>query len=157
MKKEESISHVKRREIQAPLVINILKGFINELGKEDVLKILSKVIEADAIKSGKCLAEQFGGNTMKELAQLIKEVWCEDGAMEIGILKETDTEFHFNVNKCLYAEIYRVLGEMEMGQYLSCNRDFPFNDGFNPDIELKRTETIMEGGKHCDFRYSILS
>ncbi|PLX23368.1 MAG: hypothetical protein C0597_01180 [Marinilabiliales bacterium] len=153
MKENKSISHVERREIQAPIVIEILKAFIDELGKEEALKVISKVIESDAIKSGKCLAERFGGNSMKELAQLIREVWCEDGAMEIDVLKETDTEFHFDVSKCLYAEVYRKIGNMELGKYLSCNRDFPFNQGFNPDIELRRTKTIMEGKELCDFRY----
>jgi hypothetical protein len=26
-------------------------------------------------------------------------------------------------------------------------------EGFNPEIELRRTQTIMEGAEHCDFRY----
>jgi len=45
------ISHIKRREIQAPIVSAIVNGFIEDLGKERTLKILSKVIEKDAIDS----------------------------------------------------------------------------------------------------------
>jgi hypothetical protein len=155
MKQTDRISHVKKREIQAPVVSAIINEFINELGRERTLEILAGAIEKDAIKSGRELAEHYEGNSMKELANLIREVWCEDGAMEIEILEESGSEFHFNVTTCKYAEVYRNLDEMELGKCLSCNRDFPFNRGFNPGIILERSKTIMEGDEICDFRYSI--
>ncbi len=155
--KQNNISHIKKREIQAPIVTSIVKEFIKELGKEKALAILSRVIEKDAVKSGQELARQFNGNSMKELVTLIKEIWCKDEAMEIEVLRETDSEFHFNVIRCKYAEIYNELGEMELGKCLSCDRDFPFNKGFNPEIKLKRSKTIMEGMDICDFRYTKIS
>ncbi|MCP4727110.1 MAG: L-2-amino-thiazoline-4-carboxylic acid hydrolase, partial [bacterium] len=36
-----------------------------------------------------------------------------------------------------------------------CCRDFAFQDGFNPKIELVRTKTIMEGDDICDFCYKL--
>ena len=150
-----NISHIQRREIQAPLVTKIVNGYINALGKEKALKILVKVIRKDAIKSGSLLAEQFKGKCMHDLANVIREIWCDEGAMEIEVLKETDTEFHFNATRCLYAEVYKKLGVEELGKCLSCERDFPFNEGFNHKIKLERTTTIMEGGEICDFRYMI--
>lgn len=157
MKQTDKISHVKKREIQAPVVTAVINEFIAELGKEETLRILAGAIEKDAIKSGRELAEHYHGNSMKELATLIREVWCEDGAMEIEILEESASEFHFNVTLCKYAEVYRGIGEMELGKCLSCNRDFPFNTGFNPAISLERSLTIMEGDEICDFRYSLRS
>ena len=32
-------------------------------------------------------------------------------------------------------------------------RDFSLVEGFNPDIALTRTQTIMQGASHCDFRF----
>lgn len=151
--KEIKISHIKRREIQAPIVSALVKGFIKELGKERALEILSKIIEKDAIDSGRKLANEFKGNGMTELSKLIREVWCDEGAMEIDVLKETETEFHFNVTKCRYAEAYKKLNVQEIGKCLSCDRDFSFNNGFNTDIKLERGKTIMEDADHCDFRY----
>jgi hypothetical protein len=26
--------------------------------------------------------------------------------------------------------------------------------GFNPDLKLTRTQTVMEGASHCDFRFT---
>ena len=148
-----NISHIKKREIQAPIVSAIINGFIKEIGKEKTLEVLSKIIEKDAIESGRNLAIEFKGNGISELSSLIREVWCDDGAMSIDVLKETETEFHFNVTKCLYAEAYQKLDIMDLGKCLSCDRDFPFNKGFNPNITLERTKTIMEGDDLCDFRY----
>lgn len=150
----QKISHIKRREIQAPIVSAVINGFIKELGEERTLQILSKVIEQDAIDSGRILASEFKGNGINELSQLIREIWCDEGALVIDVLKETENEFHFNVTQCRYAEAYKKLNVLGLGKCLSCDRDFSFNQGFNPEIKLKRTQTIMEGADHCDFRYS---
>ena len=71
-------------------------------------------------------------------------------------LGPTKTRFgllSFNVTRCRYAEMYRSLGIAEVGALLSCNRDFSLVEGFNPDIALTRTQTIMQGASHCDFRF----
>jgi hypothetical protein len=49
--------------------------------------------------------------------------------------------------------MYRELGLEDLGATLSCLRDFELARGFNPDIELTRTKTIMEGAAFCDFRF----
>ena len=41
----------------------------------------------------------------------------------------------------------------ELGDVLSCQRDAALIEGFNPDVTLTRTQTIMQGASHCDFRY----
>ena len=59
----------------------------------------------------------------------------------------------FNVTRCRYAEMYRRLGLAEVGPVLSCNRDGSMIEGFNPSVEFRRTQTLMEGAAYCDFRY----
>ena len=44
----------------------------------------------------------------------------------------------------------------EMGKVLPCARDFALIEGFNPNIHLKRTQTIMEEAEYCDFRYRVV-
>ena len=60
-----------------------------------------------------------------------------------------------NVTRCRYAEMYEELGLQELGYMLSCARDFAMIDGFNPRINLTRTQTIMEGANHCDFLFEL--
>jgi hypothetical protein len=47
------------------------------------------------------------------------------------------------------------LGLADLGASLSCQRDFALAQGFNTAIHLTRTQTIMEGARHCDFRFQL--
>lgn len=153
---EMKITHQKLREIQAPLVSSLIYGFAGEIGDEKAMKIASKVISEDAIASGKKMAQEYEGNTLIELSKIVKEVWGNDGAIEIKMIKATDSELFFDVIYCGYAQMYEKMGIKDMGSTLSCVRDFSFLKGFNPQIELRRTQTIMEGAKYCDFRFKRL-
>jgi hypothetical protein len=147
------ITHLKRREVQAPIVSSLINAFADKIGYNEAIEITKEVIREDAILSGKTLAEEYSGNSIAELSKIVKEVWAGDEAFELKIIKETEKELFFDVSYCGYAQIYEKLGVKSLGCTLSCIRDFYFLEGFNPKITLKRTETIMEGADHCDFRY----
>jgi hypothetical protein len=78
-----------------------------------------------------------------------------DDALVIDVIEQTEEKFSFNVTRCRYAELYENLGIRELGSALSCARDFALIEGFNPDVALERTQTIMEGAPFCDFRYRL--
>ena len=147
------ITHLKRREVQAPIVSSLINAFADKIGYNGAIEITKEVVREDAILSGKTLAEEYSGNSIAELSKIVKEVWAEDDAFEIKIIKETDKELFFDISYCGYAQIYEKLGVKSLGCTLSCIRDFYFLEGFNPKITLKRTKTIMEGADCCDFRY----
>jgi hypothetical protein len=71
------------------------------------------------------------------------------------VLEQSPTQLSFNVTRCRYAEMYRAIGLADLGGSLSCQRDFELARGFNPDIRLTRTQTIMEGAAYCDFRFRL--
>jgi hypothetical protein len=70
------------------------------------------------------------------MARLVREVWSKDDAMTMKFLEETDRNLSFNVTRCGYAELYQNMGILEFGYCLSCSRDEPFIEGFNPQIRL---------------------
>jgi hypothetical protein len=96
----------------------------------------------------------MGGCSLAHFAAAL-ENWQKDDAMQLEILAQNEGEFSFNVLRCRYAEMYRALGMESLGRVLSCSRDQALIEGFNPEIELKRTQTIMEGAPFCDFRYQL--
>jgi hypothetical protein len=151
------ITHQKLREIQAPMVSSLIDGFAREVGYEKAMKIAKNVVNEDAMASGKKMAREYEGNTLTELSKIVKEVWADDDAIKIKMIKETDSELFFDVTHCGYAQMYKKMGIKDMGSTLSCVRDFAFLEGFNPQIELTRTQTIMEGAKYCDFRFKRLT
>jgi len=150
---KSDISHLLRREIQAPLVSALIQGFAREIGKDKAVVIAQEVIRQDAILSGKALAKHYGGNSLEVLLRVVEEVWAEDGTMDIQHITLTEHSLEFDVTSCGYAQMYGRLGLKELGCLLSCSRDVPFMDGFNPEYALVRTQTIMEGADSCDFRY----
>ena len=152
-----NITHQKLREIQAPIVRLLINGFAKEIGYKKAIKIAENVISEDAIASGKKMAAEYKGNSLTELAKIVKDVWAENGALKIKMIKETERELFFDVTYCEYAQMYEKMGIKDLGSTLSCIRDFSFLKGFNPQIELKRTQTIMEGAKYCDFRFKSIT
>jgi hypothetical protein len=76
-------------------------------------------------------------------------------ALDYEVLKQTPDAFEVNVGECRYAKFYRELGAPELGFLLTCASDFPFVEGFGGEVQLTRTQTIMEGADYCDFRYSL--
>ena len=142
-----------RREIEALLAVPLIEGFIEEFGRERTLDIAGKVIRDLALESGRLLARISGGNSMEDLAKGIP-LFSQGGAQEVDVLEAGPTKISMNVTKCRYAEMYKEHGMEEFGYLLSCGRDFALIEGFNPEIKLTRTQTIMEGADYCDFRFT---
>ena len=79
--------------------------------------------------------------------------YARDGALDYDVVEQSEDAFAIDVKGCRYAEFYKELGEPELGFLLVCTADFPTAEGFGGDIRLTRTQTIMQGASHCDFRY----
>ena len=84
-------------------------------------------------------------------SRLGHENWRAGEALTLDILRRDDEKLEFNVS-CKFAEMYRRLGMEELGRSL-CGRDAAMIEGFNPEIDFQRTQTLMEGAEYCDFRY----
>jgi hypothetical protein len=148
------IGVLKRREIEARILAPVINAFAAEFGRERVIEIAKRVIVQIARQQGKALADQVGGNSLAHFAGG-KDAWVKGGALETEVLRVTDAAYDFNVTRCRYADMYRALGIPELGSVLSCGRDFALGEGFNPNLTLTRTQTIMEGALFCDFRYRM--
>lgn len=143
-----------RREIEARLAAPLIDALSNEFDRERVQQIVAEVIIDLARQSGDSEAERVGGRGIADFMESLK-AWTKGGALELDVLEQNDEILSFNVVRCRYAEMYRALGIPELGALLSCNRDFAMVEGFNPDIKLQRTQTIMKGAPFCDFRYRL--
>jgi len=150
------IGILARREIEARIAGPLIQAFTKEIGYERVLEIVQGVIVSLARESGAMLREFVGGNSLEDLAKGMS-LWTQDDAVTLDLLDLTPERISMNVARCRYAEMYRELGMAELGFTLSCGRDFAMVEGFNPRISLQRTQTIMQGADHCDFRFALSS
>ena len=147
-----SLTLLQQREIEARVVGPLIRGFAAELGPEKALEVVRGVIVNLAHEAGADLARRLGEASLEAFAGGLDR-WSEGGALEIDVLERSPERLSFNVTRCKYAEMYRALGLADLGGSLSCQRDFAMIEGFNPDITLERTQTLMEGASHCDFRF----
>jgi len=147
-----AIGVLTRREIEARLLAPVLAALTNEFDRQRVLEIVRQTVVRIARQQGEQIASAMGGNSLEHFAASMED-WKKNDAMQIEVLEQTPESFSFNVHRCRYAEMYRQLGIPELGELLSCNRDFSLIEGFNPKVRLTRTQTIMQGAEFCDFRF----
>lgn len=150
------LNRIEKRAIEARAIAPVIEAVAKRIGKDEALAILQEVNEQEAFERGEQQRKQLGETGIK---QLITEVdtWGEGGVWEMEVLERTETTYFFNVTRCPYYDKYKELGLEAFGVAFSCCRDEPYARGFHPQLQLERTQTIMEGADHCDFRYSLCS
>ncbi|MFC6488241.1 L-2-amino-thiazoline-4-carboxylic acid hydrolase [Nitratireductor sp. GCM10026969] len=146
---------LERRRIEAMLMKHIYEVIRERSGEEEARAVIGQAISNAAIEHGKGFAEELGRTPDLGDFLAIMPNWTREDALQIEVLAADKEELAFNVTRCRYAEMYKEMGLGHIGDLLSCNRDGDFCIGYNPDMELTRTQTIMKGASHCDFRYRM--
>jgi hypothetical protein len=151
----DPIPLLTRRRIEAEFARGVYAVMKAELGEEEARRILAEAVRRMAREAAARLAKEApGGAPDLDSFRAIRHLWTAEDALTIEELDSTPTTLDFNVTRCRYAEMYRELGLAELGQVLSCNRDGAFCEGYDPRLKLRRTQTLMGGAPHCDFRYT---
>jgi L-2-amino-thiazoline-4-carboxylic acid hydrolase-like protein len=144
---------IEQAKIQAQVLVPLVKALQAELGEERANAIVRKVL-ADVYRR---LGEQWWrakeSKHVGENMALAFTSFAKGDALDYSVRAQSQDTYEFDVTGCRYAQFYKELGEPELGFLLVCSLDFPFAEGFGPDIKLTRTQTIMQGAGHCDFRY----
>ena len=148
------ISVLEQRRIEAGIIKPIYETLEAELGTARARQLIGTAIRKAALEGARRLAEEEGGATNLETFAVLLERWKEGNAYEMEVLAQNAEHFDFNIKRCSYAEMYKELGLGHIGHLLSCQRDGALCEGYNPKITMQRTQTIMEGASHCDFRFS---
>lgn len=143
------------RRIEANIIKPIYEEMERELGAPKARAILSAAVNRDAVRQGAELAASTDEpNDLKTFSTLMGR-WSKGDALTKEPLHASEDRLDFNVTRCRYAEMYRDMGLAHIGSILSCGRDGSLCEGYNPDVALTRTQTIMEGASHCDFRFKL--
>ncbi len=146
---------LEQRRLEANILKHVYETLCDKLGQEQAREIIRETVSKAAIQQGSDFAADVdGAPDLKDFHEILP-LWTKDGALEIELLDASADTLNFNVKRCRYSEMYREMGVGEIGDLLSCQRDCDFCIGYNPDIEFTRTQTIMGGASHCDFRYKL--
>ena len=148
------ISPVEVTKLQAEYVIPLMKAFEAELGKERAQEIMKKALEPVRRREAELGITSLPGDTLSERMRVGMRIFSEGDALDVDYLQETENDLDFNVTGCKWAQHFKELGESELGYIMCCSGDRAIADHL-PGVSLRRTQTIMEGAHHCDFRWHI--
>jgi L-2-amino-thiazoline-4-carboxylic acid hydrolase-like protein len=148
-----SIPVIQQAKIQAQVLVPLIKALQAELGEARANELVRNALGDTYRRFG----EEFWRtknepNLGKTIASAFA-AYARDDALDYKVIEQSQDAFAFDVTGCRYAEFYQELGEPELGFLLVCSADFSVAEGFGPDVKLTRTQTIMQGAGHCDFRY----
>lgn len=150
-----SIGILEQRRIEAAFAKGIYEEMAAELGTEQAKAILTRaVVKLAKQAAAEMAAESPEGPTLDYFISQ-QERWTRGDALRIEVVEQGPTTYGFNVTRCKYSEMYREMGLAELGGVLSCNRDGAFCEGYSDKLKLTRTQTLMGGATHCDFRYRV--
>jgi predicted hydrocarbon binding protein len=152
--KGSPITLLQQRGIEAEVFIPLVRKLEKELGQEKAHELAKETIYEIAREQGKQFSRLIQKTDLNGF-RTIKDTWSAAGSdLDIEVIQDNDDSFHFNVTGCRFAQLFKSLGATDLGAIFSCGRDFALSQGYSEDIELNRTQTIMEGASFCDFRYS---
>jgi hypothetical protein len=154
MSEQQPLAMLERRRIEAAILKHVYDALKASHGKEVAESTLASAVRASAMAQAGEMAATVDGNTSLQTFIDRQELWTRGGALERDVIEQSASRYRFNVTRCKYAEMYRDMGLGEIGHLLSCQRDGTFCEGYDKRLTLKRTQTIMQGGSHCDFDYS---
>jgi hypothetical protein len=149
----DGLSMLEKRKIEAEILKEVYETLKASHGEAVARKTIEESVRRSAIEQARQFAAAAPGGTSLKAFQDVMPLWTKGGALEIEVKEQTDTTFTFNVTRCRYAETYKAMGLGEIGALLSCNRDGAFCEGYDPKLKLERSQTIMGGASHCDFKY----
>jgi hypothetical protein len=151
-----SIPVIEQAKIQAQVLVPLVKALQAELGEKRASSLVRKALGDVYRRHGE---EFWRTKNEKNLGKVMASAFttfARGDALDYGIIEQSEDAFEIDVTGCRYAEFYKELDEPELGFLLVCSADFSTAEGYDPDIELSRTQTIMQGASHCDFRYRRL-
>jgi len=147
-----TIGHLQRRKIEGRVLIPFIETLRDKFGDDAARELVDTTIRRLAADDGTRWAATYGRD-MGSLRRLAEDLWAGGGSMDLHVLDQSDQHLDFNVTRCRYAEFYKELGLADIGYQVHCSRDHAMIASFNQDVQLSRSQTLMEGSSCCDFRF----
>ncbi|MEP6609887.1 MAG: L-2-amino-thiazoline-4-carboxylic acid hydrolase [Burkholderiaceae bacterium] len=142
-------------KIQAQVLVPLVKALQAELGEARANAIVRKALGDLYRKYGETWWRTQGEADLGEKMTSAFAKFAAGDALDYEVIKQAPDAFEVNVTECRYAKFYSEIGASELGFLLTCSADFPMAEGFGAGVQLTRTQTIMQGASHCDFRYAL--
>jgi hypothetical protein len=144
---------IDRIKIQAEVLVPLIKTMEAELGTERAHGLVRQALSEHYRKMAEDMVSEQG-SALGAMA-LFGAMSTAGDAVDVEYGEMSESAFDFDIVGCRYAQFFKEIGEPELGFLLVCSIDDHMAVGM-PGLAFNRTQTIMQGADHCDFRYRIL-
>ena len=148
-----SVAVIQQAKIQAQILVPLVKALQTELGEARANALVRRALGDIYRRYGEEFWRAKNETHLGKAMTSAFATYARDDALDYKVVEQSQDAFGIDVTGCRYADFYKELGEPELGFLLVCTADFSVAEGFGGDIKLTRTQTIMQGASHCDFRY----
>lgn len=148
------LSMIEKRRIEAEILKHVYEQLKESHGIDVARSTIGEAVRRSALEQAARFAAQSPEGPSLQGFIALQPLWTAEGALTVEEIGRTETTYDFNVVRCRYSEMYKAMGLGEIGALLSCQRDGTFCEGYDPKLKLERTQTIMQGASHCDFRFT---
>ena len=148
------LSMLEKRRIEAEILKHVYDTLVASHGAQVAQDTIAKAVRQSSIEQAQRFAAQTDGPTSLQSFVELSALWQAEDALKIEVREQTDATYAFDVVRCRYAEMYKEMGLSDIGHLLSCQRDGTFCEGYDPRLKFSRTQSIMQGASHCNFRYT---
>ncbi len=153
-----NVSFLDEYKFQVEVLIPVLRALRAEMGAERANRLVLNALREWSRERWHRLGARFPGGPKDKWAALMASCMPRIGKdADFQPLKDEPNAQECNIVGCRYADLFQQIGEPELGAVLCCEDDFHIVEVGWPEVELTRTQTIMEGATHCDFRWRIKS
>ena len=139
---------LERTKIQAEVLVPIIRALEDEIGRKQAHRVVRQAL-GDQVRESIRAATPSGGS--RDTVEWLLRISKAGDAIDLARLDGATDELNVNVTRCEYAEFFDQLDEPELGFLLVCSLDYDVADGAG--VTLERSQTIMQGSDHCDFRF----
>ncbi|MHA1934362.1 MAG: L-2-amino-thiazoline-4-carboxylic acid hydrolase [Candidatus Thorarchaeota archaeon] len=143
-----------------PLFIMALEDVLKSTGitrdalTERVLNIyrtmLGSILEGQA---NKMESSDDAWSAFVQSAKAGNKNFYDNEYFQLEVVEDDSTHFGFDINRCIYFDIFRKNGRAELGSIL-CEYDYILSANVTDWVRFERDETIADGYPRCKFRYS---
>src|SRR5690606_13816384 len=148
----ESLSMLAKRRIEAEILGHVYEVLKASHGKEVAMRTIGDAVRRSAIEQAQRFAAATEQGTSLQHFVDMSKLWQKEDALKVEVRRQPDPAYDLDVVRCRSAAMHRAMGLGEIGPPLSCQRDGSFSAGYDPKLRMTRTQTIMGGASHCDFR-----
>ena len=143
------IAEIRQHDSNPEQLKKLLADWKRDFGPE-YNELVREILAENVCKNARNWAKEKGISTADDIVENMWEGW-EEGEFTI---ERTEDGIQIQCTKCPIADAYRSIGEIEYGLLFQCDEDPHIVAGINPEVEFRRTMTLMDGDDCCDHYYS---